>query len=253
VGERQDANNFGGGKSRVTIREAATLLGVHPNTVRNRVKAGMYDAGKVLTERGETWMIDRNSLTTNTPSSDSQQLVGRVPQEALTILAREIVREAGLTHAADQRPDEKARERFIEAGRENYKALYAYHKDMATLSGATLVALTAITKAMIPNPKPAWLLVVSLGLLFVATIWSGLRLYVHTFRLRQYSWEVVPDDNAEIEQQRQSVRRFFASEKRLLRDLRDFLPKLLYYLGLVAFLVLFLITMGSLPKDWFLI
>jgi DNA-directed RNA polymerase specialized sigma24 family protein len=31
---------------RVTIAEAAALLGCHPNTVRNRVKAGMYRAEK---------------------------------------------------------------------------------------------------------------------------------------------------------------------------------------------------------------
>jgi excisionase family DNA binding protein len=82
------------GKRRLTVREAATLLGVHPNTVRNRIKDGSLEAEKVLTERGPTWMIDPDSLTTNTPPSASQQLVGRVPEEALTFLAREIVREA---------------------------------------------------------------------------------------------------------------------------------------------------------------
>ena len=50
------------GSGRVTITEAATLLGVHPNTVRGRVKAGIYDAEKVATEHGLTWMIDRDSL-----------------------------------------------------------------------------------------------------------------------------------------------------------------------------------------------
>src|SRR5829696_1939930 len=59
--------------SKVTITEAATLLGVHPNTVRNRVKAGVYDAEKVSTEHGFTWMIGRDSLV-NTP-------LPRVPQQ----------------------------------------------------------------------------------------------------------------------------------------------------------------------------
>jgi hypothetical protein len=36
------------GKVRVTITEAATLLGVHPNTVRGRVKAGVYEAAHFL-------------------------------------------------------------------------------------------------------------------------------------------------------------------------------------------------------------
>jgi hypothetical protein len=50
VGERPDANNAGRVEGRVTIAEAATLLGVHPNTVRSRVKAKMYRAEKVVTE-----------------------------------------------------------------------------------------------------------------------------------------------------------------------------------------------------------
>jgi hypothetical protein len=58
---------------RVTITEAATLLGVHPNTVRSRVKAGIYDAEKVFTENGFTWMIDRDSLINPPLPKDSQQ------------------------------------------------------------------------------------------------------------------------------------------------------------------------------------
>jgi excisionase family DNA binding protein len=77
-------------KRTITAREAATLLGVHYNTVLNRIHRGEIEAEKVLTERGPTWMIDPDSLTNNTPPSDSQQLVGRVPEEALTIRAREI-------------------------------------------------------------------------------------------------------------------------------------------------------------------
>jgi hypothetical protein len=61
------------GTDRVTITEAATLLGVHPNTVRGRVKAGTYEAEKVFTENGFTWMIDRNSLINPPLPSASQQ------------------------------------------------------------------------------------------------------------------------------------------------------------------------------------
>jgi len=57
-GEPTRVNSDGGATERITITEAAALLGVHPNTVRNRVKAGAYDAEKVLTENGFTWMID---------------------------------------------------------------------------------------------------------------------------------------------------------------------------------------------------
>jgi hypothetical protein len=46
-------------RDRITIREAAPLIGVHPNiNVRNRLKTDVYRGEKVATERGETWMID---------------------------------------------------------------------------------------------------------------------------------------------------------------------------------------------------
>ena len=47
----------------VTIAEAAKLLGVHPNTVRNRVKAGTIPATKVLTPKGEAYAIPRQHVT----------------------------------------------------------------------------------------------------------------------------------------------------------------------------------------------
>jgi len=46
----------------VTIGEAATLLNVHRNTVRNRIKAGRYKAYKVVTAQGETYAIDVESI-----------------------------------------------------------------------------------------------------------------------------------------------------------------------------------------------
>lgn len=70
---RTNAANNVRGSDRVTIAQAATLLGVHPNTVRNRVKAGVYDAEKVVTEKGSTWMIARNSLLNNPLPKGSQQ------------------------------------------------------------------------------------------------------------------------------------------------------------------------------------
>jgi excisionase family DNA binding protein len=61
----------------LTISEAATFLGVHKNTVRNRIKDGTYEAEQVVTERGPTYFIKResilNTLTTNTLSSPSQE------------------------------------------------------------------------------------------------------------------------------------------------------------------------------------
>src|SRR5829696_6774895 len=88
--------------SKVTITEAATLLGVHPNTVRNRVRAGVYDAEKVSTEHGFTWMIDRDSLV-NTPLPKASHpipaqmvnLAGPHPVELVQELLRPFVEDLG--------------------------------------------------------------------------------------------------------------------------------------------------------------
>jgi hypothetical protein len=90
------------GSGRVTITEAATLLGVHPNTVRSRVKAGVYDADKVSTEHGLTWMIDRNSLSNNPLPRDSQRTPSQTvnlevstPTEIVQDLLRPFVEDLG--------------------------------------------------------------------------------------------------------------------------------------------------------------
>ncbi len=87
---------------RVTITEAATLLGVHPNTVRGRVKAGLYDAEKVATEHGLTWMIDRDSLVNNPLPTDSQPTPSQVinpevstPTEVIQEMLRPFVEDLG--------------------------------------------------------------------------------------------------------------------------------------------------------------
>jgi excisionase family DNA binding protein len=141
------------GKRRLTIREAATLLGVHYNTVSNRIKRGEIEAEKVVTERGPTWLIDPDSLITNTSPSDSQQLVGRVPEEALTILAREIVREAGLGQA----PEEQRRLEVKKMDFERAKS------QMFVLSGV-LVASVAVGSILPPQGiEHLWLLLVALS------------------------------------------------------------------------------------------
>ncbi len=88
----REVNEGGEGIERVTISEAATLLSVHPNTVRSRVKDGTYEAEKILTERGPTWMIDRNSLITNTLPSGSQPVPSQTQQQA-SVQATELVQD----------------------------------------------------------------------------------------------------------------------------------------------------------------
>jgi excisionase family DNA binding protein len=100
VGEdRTDAHNVSRGGDRLTIAEAATLLGVHKNTVRNRIKNGSYRAEMVQTERGPTYLIERESLltnlTTNTLSSASQDVVSPQAMEFMQELLRPFVSELG--------------------------------------------------------------------------------------------------------------------------------------------------------------
>src|SRR5215208_5604124 len=98
VREGQDTNNFGRG-DRLTIAEAAALLGAHKNTVRNRIKNGSYRAELLQTERGPTYLIERESLltnlTTNTLSSASQELVSPQAMEFVQELLRPFVSELG--------------------------------------------------------------------------------------------------------------------------------------------------------------
>jgi excisionase family DNA binding protein len=100
VGEdRTDAHSVSRGRDRLTIAEAAALLGVHKNTVRNRIKNGSYRAEMIQTERGPTYLIERESLltnlSTNTLSSASQELVSAQAMEFVQELLRPFVSELG--------------------------------------------------------------------------------------------------------------------------------------------------------------
>lgn len=51
------------GLDEVTLAEAADLLGVHPNTVRNRIKSGAYTARKVPGAAGpDIYLLKRAEL-----------------------------------------------------------------------------------------------------------------------------------------------------------------------------------------------
>jgi excisionase family DNA binding protein len=116
VGEGRDTNNIGRGGDRLTIAEAAALLGVHKNTVRNRIKNGSYRAEMVQTERGPTYLIERESLLTNlsanTLSRASQELVGHQAMEFVQELLRPFVSELG--EVREELGAERARRQMAE-------------------------------------------------------------------------------------------------------------------------------------------
>ena len=111
-----DAHSVGRGGDRLTIAEAAALLGVHKNTVRNRIKNGSYRAEMVQTERGPTYLIERESLlanlTTNTLSSASQELVSQQALEFVQELLRPFVSELG--EVREELGAERARRQIAE-------------------------------------------------------------------------------------------------------------------------------------------
>jgi excisionase family DNA binding protein len=113
---RADDHRVGRGRDRLTIAEAATLLGVHKNTVRNRIKNGSYRAEMVQTERGPTYLIERESLrtnlTTNTLSSASQELVSQQAMEFVQELLRPFVSELG--EVREELGAERARRQIAE-------------------------------------------------------------------------------------------------------------------------------------------
>ncbi len=116
------------GKGKVTITEAATLLGVHPNTVRSRVKAGVYDAEKVATEHGLTWMIDPDSLVNEPLPKDLQRAPSQsvnpdavTPMEMVQDLLRPFVEDLGKVReelGAEKARREQAERRVEELERE---------------------------------------------------------------------------------------------------------------------------------------
>ncbi len=133
------------GKGRVTITEAAALLGVHPNTVRGRVKAGVYEAEKVATEHGLTWMIDPDSLVNLPLPRDSQQTPSQevntdavTPMEMVQDLLRPFVEDLG--RVREELGAEKVRreqaERELDELRTRLEALEAPDSGMEAPKGA---------------------------------------------------------------------------------------------------------------------
>ena len=62
------------GKEYITVGEAAKLLGVHRNTVHNRIKTGRISAHKVLEADREVYRIERDSLDVGRTSADVRTL-----------------------------------------------------------------------------------------------------------------------------------------------------------------------------------
>jgi hypothetical protein len=125
----------------------------------------MYRAEKVHTENGPTWLIERDSLTTNAPTSALQQGVGRVPvvqQEAIQELARAIVRESGIA----QDPE-------WEAQLEGNKMAMEAAKTLVLVGSGLLVGMAAVVGVMPAQTLSSPLLYVSF-VLVILSIFCGI-------------------------------------------------------------------------------
>jgi excisionase family DNA binding protein len=58
------------GKEYVTVGEAAKLLGVHRNTIHNRIKNGRIKAHKIVEADREVYRVERDSLDVGRTSAD---------------------------------------------------------------------------------------------------------------------------------------------------------------------------------------
>lgn len=145
-----NTNNPDRGADTVTIAEAAALLGVHPNTIRNRVKEGLYKAEKVLTERGPTWFIERDSLVDNTSTTFSQQNVSELDVQGVPDLLTNLVNQLGEAQQGAQAKEE--RDRLRQSGIEFWKATSDLFKHIMTLSLAALAAFGALLGGVFSDP-----------------------------------------------------------------------------------------------------
>jgi hypothetical protein len=138
-------------------------------------------------------------------------------REALQELARAIVREAGMIRDPEQEADEKNRKETIEAGREHWKAQVDFFKHLSTVSGAALIAVTAVTGVLqLEFKQPEFKLVsVFLVIAVAGFLWSALAalifLWMASERLAWFSWgRVLPT--------RQLSDEFFSSAGKSLKS-----------------------------------
>jgi excisionase family DNA binding protein len=145
------------GEEALTIRQAAALLGVHPNTIRNRVKAGRYQADKVQTENGETYLIPRSELaedsTTNKLVRPTQSQPLPDVREAMRAMLEPFVRELGEVREELGREKER-RERAEERIEELESRLEA--RESPESPGPSDTPTDAGTEAQESTQRPWW-------------------------------------------------------------------------------------------------
>jgi hypothetical protein len=143
----------------LTIRQAAALLGLHPNTIRHRIKAGVYKAEKIVTKNGFTYFIDRASLGNHPPNKGPTSALQRAPNNLVEVpltdlqdFVLEVVRDAATLNKAESEEEEKL-ERTRQGMIESLKLEHATASHIGTICLAAIAAFSAMLGGVFSDPK----------------------------------------------------------------------------------------------------
>jgi FtsH-binding integral membrane protein len=103
---------------------------------------------------------------------NSPELLTQRERKALQILAKEIVREAGLVPDPEAEAEKQRREELMDAYKRNEQTHIEFYKHMTTLSGASIVATIAVAGAFLRD-QVLWPVYVSLAVIAVAMLMAG--------------------------------------------------------------------------------
>lgn len=146
---------------RLTITEVARVLGVHRNTVRNRIRQGVYPSARQDDDGhgGQVWTVDRADLGTPLPTPETPETPplprpetpetrdpGEVVTKALAPLMAELVTLTDrLAQAQQDRADAQVQARVAEHRAEGLRA------DVDRLT-----AELAEARQVVPKPRRRW-------------------------------------------------------------------------------------------------
>lgn len=109
---------------RLTITDAARLLGVHRNTVRNRIRAGQYPSARLDTDdQGrQTWTLDPGDLAlpegTTAPPRETRESPDVVTRALAPLMAELVALTDRLAQAQQDRADADVARRVAEHERD---------------------------------------------------------------------------------------------------------------------------------------
>jgi len=123
---------------RVTITDAAGLLGVHRNTVRNRIRRGMYPSARLDDDGhgGQVWTVDRADLdlpeglglppretreTPRGPTPETPETPDTVTRALAPLMAELVTLTDRLAQAQQERADAEVARRVAEHERDRLR------------------------------------------------------------------------------------------------------------------------------------